>query len=51
MEKRYASNSEKKIWWAVKTYTQWRLHAMAQDYSNERPIKADLHDAKNLDKV
>ena len=50
MEKKYSSNSECKVPWAVKTYTQWRLHSMQGEDSDERLSSTDVHDVKTLDK-
>ena len=50
MNKRYAQNSERKVWWAVKTNSQWRLHSMEMDNCDPRIFCSDVHDVKTLDK-
>ena len=50
--KQYAENSEKKVKWTVKSYTDWRHNAMASDVNSDQGFhSADLHSLKSLDKV
>ena len=52
MTKMYAATSEKKVKWAVKTYSDWGYHAIG--YGSEcdsRLLCACVHDVNTLDKV
>ena len=48
MNKKYASNLECKVRWAVKIYLDWRVHAMQSVNFDERLLKANVHDVNTL---
>ena len=50
MSKKYADSSKKKVKWAVKNYSNWRVHAMKQDKSEHRLVDANVHVTKSLNK-
>ena len=52
MSEKHAESSEKKVKWAIKNYTQWRVHAIEDDLDcNLRLYCADIHDSKTLGKA
>ena len=51
MQNRYSRNSEKKVHWAFKAYSKWRLHAMDTKGFDQRLTNANVHDVKTLIKT
>ena len=50
METCYAENSEWKVRWAVKMYSERRLHALNMECSDDHLANADIHNVNTLDK-
>ena len=51
MNKWYAQNSKRKVRWAVKTYSQWRLHAIDTQNFDPRLYASDVHNMNAWDKA